>query len=126
MFHAISRTVQQLGREEECVTKGVDTTFLLGDESVEFAQTTQSSRTVSTMGIQVSEMEEVEEGTGGYIPGLKVLGKEESEDGINPLVDQLNKFITENWPVLGCAIILVYVLYRSCLAVGIDKSWESR
>ena len=95
MFHAITRTVQQLGREEECVTKGVDTTFLLGDESVEFAQTTQLSITVSTVGIQVSEMEKVEKGTGGYIPGLKDLGKEESEDGIFPLVDQLNKFITE-------------------------------
>ena len=98
----------------------------MGDEGVEFAQTTQFSITGSTVGIQVSEMEDVEKGTGGYIPGLKVLGKEESEDGIYPLVDQLNKFITENWPVLGCAIILVYVLYQSCLAIGIDKSWESR
>ena len=41
MFHAITSTVQVPGVEEECVTKGVDTTFSLGDEIVDVAQTTR-------------------------------------------------------------------------------------
>ena len=120
MFHAITRPVQVLGGEEECVTKGVDTTFSLGDEIVDVAQTTRFGITGSTVGIQVSEMEKVLMGTGGYSPGLKDLGKQEIEDGNFPLVEHLNMFFTENWPVLGCVIILVYVLYRSCLAIGIS------
>ena len=120
MFHAITSTVQVPGGEEECVTKGVDTTFSLGDEIVDVAQTTRFGITGSTVGIQVSEMEKVLMGTGGYSPGLKDLGKQEIEDGNFPLVEHLNMFITENWPVLGCVIILVYVLYRSCQAICIS------